>query len=123
MKDFKTREAERLKEERAEGQRRIAEQRDKDELARELADEITKYIGEKQITGVDSRISQNNVSLTRLGETLTITVEEAGVYTTKRGVKSSMLATLQANLRRRRFNEDEIIDAVIDWLVAGTGKQ
>ena len=116
--DFAGRKAKREAEQKQKAQQGIAEQDERNAVARDLCQDLVKFIDQERISqNVPVDVQGNIVTIDRAGDRLNVTVLGKITYGIREITKDSPISTSDLrNESRQKLNQNEMIDFVIEWL-------
>ena len=115
--DFAARKAKREAEQKQKAQQGIAEREERNVVARELCQDLTKFIEQEGIAHTPVKVESNIVAIDKAGDRLSITVLGKVTYGIQEKAKDGPISTpANRNESRQNLNQTEMMDFVIEWL-------
>jgi hypothetical protein len=116
--DFAGRKAKREAEQKQKEQQGIAERNERNAVARDLCQDLVKFIDQERISqNVPVSVQGNIVTIDKAGDRLNVTVLGKITYGIREIAKDSQTSTSDLrNESRQKLNQNEMMDFVIEWL-------
>jgi hypothetical protein len=116
--DFAGRKAKREAEQNQKAQQGIAEQEERNAVARDLCQDLVRFIDQERTSqNIPVDVQGNIVTIDRAGDCLNVTVLGKITYGIREITKDSPISTSDLrNESSQKLNQNEMIDFVIEWL-------